>query len=471
MPLMGAALLALGLVLGTAQPTPAKEPVEPDGYLRVFHGVQAAAAVPLTLTLDGRPAGRASWGQSTAWQATEPGRHEVTLTGPGSVATSLAIDVRAGCRTTIFAGQSDSAMAAVRLVPHRDCVKERIPPSRARITTVVATDPDFGPVEFRVAGRTLPLSPYRPAGSLLVPAGESRLVIGAVGTGERFAAATAILAPGTAYTIAWAGGGERAAGTLSVLQDAAQSPKAPPAASVQPINTGMAGSSPWAGLWLPALAIVVAATLVVTRHWLVRSRTFLLVLLVASGSAGCAGRGAPDRDLVPSTTRIGPVTWTPADNRPSSQVPVAARQGAAPRRMRIEALGLDRPVVPLSMEALAGLPRSLALVDVGWLSSSSPIGVPGTTALLGHTDFSGGGAFARLGSIRRGDGIDVIDTNGRTLAYVVRSVIAFPKAEFPAEVWGPQPVSALVLVTCGGPRDPATRLHTDNILVWAVVRT
>ncbi|GEL20619.1 hypothetical protein [Pseudonocardia asaccharolytica] len=51
----------------------------------------------------------------------------------------------------------------------------------------------------------------------------------------------------------------------------------------------------------------------------------------------------------------------------------------------------------------------------------------------------------------------------------MRATVTFPKTfeDFPVQIWAPQPVPAIALITCTDYRNPATGA-ADNVLVWGV---
>jgi hypothetical protein len=357
----------------------------------------------------------------------------------------------------------------VRLVPHTDCPAARIPPGAARIVTILVANPDFGDVEVRVAGRALSVHPYAPTASLTLPAGPTHIAIGAVGTPETFASSSPTLDPGNAYIVVWAGGGERAAGALRILRDSAQSPVAPPSAHRQPINTGMGERLVPTRLPLGLLVVGICSWLVACSSS--RSRLLALSLLLSVGTAGCSdwqeGRHISPSVAPSSTAPVAPVRPASATAETGLLAPAV---GAAPVRLRIRRIHLDRTVSRMGMNKLAGLPRSLSLDEVAWLAGTSIPGRPGTMALLGHSNFSDEGAFSQLGSVAPGDLVHVTDASHRTHVYVVKAVRSFPKAELPDQLWSPQPDPTLAMITCSGPMDPSTGLHANNLLVWAVAQ-
>jgi len=66
-----------------------------------------------------------------------------------------------------------------------------------------------------------------------------------------------------------------------------------------------------------------------------------------------------------------------------------------------------------------------------------------------------------------GDSVEVTDTAGLVLHYVVTARVAYPKAGLPVALFRTDGPPMLTLVTCGGPFDSATHHYRDNIVVSA----
>ena len=49
----------------------------------------------------------------------------------------------------------------------------------------------------------------------------------------------------------------------------------------------------------------------------------------------------------------------------------------------------------------------------------------------------------------------------------IEQVARYPKVELPDEVWARSGAPRLVLITCGGDFDTATRHYEDNVVAWA----
>ncbi|HET8717597.1 MAG TPA: class F sortase [Nocardioidaceae bacterium] len=126
--------------------------------------------------------------------------------------------------------------------------------------------------------------------------------------------------------------------------------------------------------------------------------------------------------------------------------------------MRIPALGLDAPVVPVAMSAggSAALVPPADPATLGWWTGGAAPGASGGTVLVtGHTVHSsegvpGGGALDDLETVAPGDAV-VVSTRAGRVRYQVQRVEVLSKAELAAaayRLFGPTRTPRLVLVTC-----------------------
>jgi hypothetical protein len=93
--------------------------------------------------------------------------------------------------------------------------------------------------------------------------------------------------------------------------------------------------------------------------------------------------------------------------------------------------------------------------------------------LVGHVDDrrQGLGAFAEVRELVAGDLIEVRTASGRRLPYEVLSLEQFPKSEAPmTRLFDQEGPHRLVLISCAGEFDAATRSYADNVAVTAVPR-
>lgn len=185
--------------------------------------------------------------------------------------------------------------------------------------------------------------------------------------------------------------------------------------------------------------------------------------------AGAATRLAqqPAPTPTPSATPI-PTVSTPAS--PSS-VPAPA-VAAAPVRLKIGAIDIAAPVVPVGVDRQGDVAIPRAVDTVGWYRFGVAPGAPeGSAVLVGHVDDrnQGEGTFFRLREVGRGDTVTVRNASGRTLTYRVVSREQFPKPDVPLDdLFSRTGVPRLTLITCGGSFDQTRRSYRDNIVVTAV---
>jgi sortase family protein len=157
---------------------------------------------------------------------------------------------------------------------------------------------------------------------------------------------------------------------------------------------------------------------------------------------------------------------------PARSAPLAAPArppDAEPTRLTVPALGVDAPVV-----AVAVLPNGqLAVPDdphvLGWWRDGAwPTAPNGTVVIDGHVDTraDGPGALFHIASVAPGATVSLA-TPGGFATYVVQAVRHYPKAALPAEVFDAAGHPRLVLISCGGVFDHATRQYRDNVVVYA----
>jgi len=143
-----------------------------------------------------------------------------------------------------------------------------------------------------------------------------------------------------------------------------------------------------------------------------------------------------------------------------------------PNSVRIAAVGVDAPVVPVGVDRDGSVAIPERIGTVGWYRFSAPPGSrAGSTVLVGHVDsaVAGEGAFFRLKDVGRGDRIAFALTGGRTLTYRVVSLVQFPKTSVPLrQLFSLTGAPRLTLITCGGSFDAARRSYRENVVVTAV---
>ena len=218
-----------------------------------------------------------------------------------------------------------------------------------------------------------------------------------------------------------------------------------------------------------------------------RLPTFAAVILGAAllVLTACTGRDRAQIDVV-----------TESASAPTSLTPVTAAAGAVevarptpwgselprgavavpmvrpiPIRLRIEAIGVDAPVVAVGVTGAGALDLPHEAATVAWFQHGAAPGESGSAVLAGHVDYDGDpGALFDLRDMPRGARIDVHFNDGTIRTFVTHATaVSYPKSSLPLDVLfrrGESPV--LTLVTCGGTFDRRTRSYADNVTVVAV---
>jgi hypothetical protein len=142
-----------------------------------------------------------------------------------------------------------------------------------------------------------------------------------------------------------------------------------------------------------------------------------------------------------------------------------------PVRLLIPAIGVSAPVLPTGVQAGGALAIPPDPSDVGWWAGGGFPGEPtGAVVLVGHIDsaVSGPGALLRLQDARPGMTVTVTAA-GHAYRYRVAALRAYAKTSLPVTaIFGQQVSARLVVISCGGPFDPATGHYLDNIVAYAV---
>ncbi|MDH6125423.1 class F sortase [Kitasatospora sp. GP82] len=186
-----------------------------------------------------------------------------------------------------------------------------------------------------------------------------------------------------------------------------------------------------------------------------------------------ASAARPAASSAPARPAPAPVP-DPSSLPPAAPAPAPAQTSlgfSPPTRLQIPSIGVDAPFTELALDNTGVLnappPDNRNLV--GWYKGSATPGESGNSVVVGHVDTTTGPAvFMRLSSLERGSTVDITRADGVTAKFVVDSVQAFPKNQFPdQEVYGDTPDPQLRLITCGGPYDKSAGGYTENAVVFA----
>jgi Sortase domain len=147
---------------------------------------------------------------------------------------------------------------------------------------------------------------------------------------------------------------------------------------------------------------------------------------------------------------------------------VEPHTGSVPLAVELPDRGVTAAVVPTRTDA-GGLVVPDPPTTVGWWAPGALAGASaGTTVLAGHVDSAAGlGAFAVLRDVAVGERVLLYGADGRVRSYRTTARRQVVKADLPADLFTADGPPRLVLITCGGPFDPAARHYADNVLVYA----
>src|SRR6266545_2329408 len=211
-------------------------------------------------------------------------------------------------------------------------------------------------------------------------------------------------------------------------------------------------------------------------------------LLGGCGGHPAAGAGATGPVPVPAATadpagpRSGGSGMVTPSARPApapkpdgfevASLPSAVRVPGPPTpplRLSIPAIGVATPLDRLGLAAHGGMEVPGDFARAGWFSAGTMPGQQGPAVIAGHVDSKTGPAvFYRLRELKPGDRVEVERADGVRLRFAVEGQAQYHKASLPTEaVFGPVPVPALRLVTCGGSFDHSRGSYRDNLVVFA----
>ncbi|MBN1921538.1 MAG: sortase [Anaerolineae bacterium] len=145
--------------------------------------------------------------------------------------------------------------------------------------------------------------------------------------------------------------------------------------------------------------------------------------------------------LTPVNRQATPVMLDSTPTPVPTPQPAATPQfvGIAPARIRISAIRLDAPVVPIDWEVLEtadGVQGIWKVPDwraAGWHNTSALLGVPGNTVLNGHNT-TYGEVFRDLYKLQVGAEILLEGEDASTYTYTVESLYILKEANQPLEV-------------------------------------
>ena len=149
----------------------------------------------------------------------------------------------------------------------------------------------------------------------------------------------------------------------------------------------------------------------------------------------------------------------------------APLDASPPVRVDIATVGVTARIGPLGLNRDGTLQVPKDFSRAGWYTGRPTPGETGPAIIVAHRSSRrhGPGAFWKLPAVQPGHEIVVTRADRRRVLFAVDRVEQHRKAAFPTDaVYGPTPETALRLITCGGPFEPALGDHyRDNVIVFA----
>lgn len=142
---------------------------------------------------------------------------------------------------------------------------------------------------------------------------------------------------------------------------------------------------------------------------------------------------------------------------------------ARPVAISIPAIGVRSVLAPLGLNPDGTVEVPADPAAAGWYRLGTRPGAMGSAVILGHVDSRQGPAvFYLLGTLSRGDAVDVRLADGLSARFRVSSVRTYANEQFPAhQVYAAQGARVLNLVTCGGAYDADRGGYQANVVVSA----
>lgn len=139
-------------------------------------------------------------------------------------------------------------------------------------------------------------------------------------------------------------------------------------------------------------------------------------------------------------------------------------------RVQIPAIQVNAPVMPVGVDpdgwVDAPPPEDPNLA--GWFTGGVAPGEKGTAVIVGHVDNQQGPAvFYGLGSLKKGNRVQVVRKDGKTAVFEIYGIEVFEKANFPSNrVYGSTGAPELRVITCGGGFSEQNG-YDGNVVVFA----
>ncbi|MEV6120608.1 class F sortase [Streptomyces sp. SID8352] len=181
--------------------------------------------------------------------------------------------------------------------------------------------------------------------------------------------------------------------------------------------------------------------------WGVIALVLLTGLALIRNGSGEFDVGPPQ----PASAAAADTRATPGDPAVKGPAPLPY---AVPNQVRIPAIQVDAPVMPVGLDAdgWVGAPPPEDPNLAGWFTGAVAPGEKGTAVVVGHVDNQQGPAvFYGLGALKKGNRVEVGRQDGKTAVFEIYGIEVFEKDDFPGDrVYASKGAPELRVITCGG---------------------
>lgn len=145
---------------------------------------------------------------------------------------------------------------------------------------------------------------------------------------------------------------------------------------------------------------------------------------------------------------------------------------AQPLTLTIAKLGITSHIESVRLDASLRMDVPKGIGHTGWYSLGPRPGETGNAVIDGHFDTPTGApsVFYYLGTLKKGDTIQVTDEKDITHTFLVTSVTHYPDQGFPiVQVFGPTTEKNLNLITCSGTWDKVAHNYSQRTVVFSTL--
>ena len=166
-------------------------------------------------------------------------------------------------------------------------------------------------------------------------------------------------------------------------------------------------------------------------------------------------------------------TNAPTNKAASSLMTMPLAQTNKPKQLKIPAIGIDTAIESVGKTQTGNMDVPQDVKNVAWYTLGVPPGEPGNAVISGHLDDKKGPAvFWKLGKLKVGDKVIVVDSANIERTFGVIAVAAYPFDKAPInQIFGFDLERDLNLITCGGRWHAKTRNYSQRLVVYTRLLT